>query len=207
MSRNPQSSRAWTRRHLFRVAAAAVGLGAFTGCATLQEIAALRQVRFAFGRITGVRIAGVSAEGRRSYADLRPDEIARLATSVARREAPVELTVHLRAENPAENGTTARLHRLAWTMFLDDRELLDGALQEPYAFEPGVPVDVALPVSFDAYRMYEASAADLYELALALAGSPGYRKEVRLDLVPTIDTRMGAIRYPGPITVRRTAGS
>lgn len=208
MSRKAQEpAAAWMHRPLLRLAAATLGLGAITGCATIQEIAALQQVNFAFDRITDVRLAGVSAEGRGSYSDLRGDEIARIATAIAMREVPIELIVHLRAENPTSNGTTARLHHLDWTMFLDDRELVKGLMNEAYTFEPGREVDVPLRVRFDALKLYEGGAADLFEFALALAGAPGRRKEVRLDLVPTIDTSMGPIRYPGPITVRHTTGS
>lgn len=208
MSRKPQEPAA-TRVHrpLLLLAAATIGLGSITGCATVQEIAALRQVRFAFDRISDVRLAGVSAEGRRSYSDLRGDEVARIATAIATREVPIDLVVHLRAENPTTNGTTARLHRLDWTMFLDDRELLEGVLNDAYSFEPGSEVDVPLRVRFDALKLYEGGAADLFDLALALAGAPGRRKEVRLDLMPTIDTSIGPIRYPTPITVRHTTGS
>ena len=44
-------------------------------------------------------------------------------------------------------------------------------------------------------------------IALAIAGVSGYQKEIRLDLEPTIETDLGPIRYPRPITVRRTEGS
>ena len=197
----------WARRSLLIAAIAVLAMGAGTGCAAMQEIVALRQVKFAFDRISDVRLAGVSADGRRSYSDLRADEIARVAAAVATRQVPVELIVHLSAENPTSNGTTARLQRLDWKMFLDDRALVDGQLAEAYAFEPGVPVDLPLRVRFDAIEFVNGSARDLFELALALAGAPNYRKEVRLDLVPTIDTSIGPIRYPTPITVRRTTGS
>lgn len=177
------------------------------GCATVQEIAALRQVRFELDRIGDVRLAGVSTAGRSSYRDLGGAEIAAIAAAVARRSVPLELTVHLTAENPASNATTARLHRLEWTMFLDERRIVDGDLAEAHVFEPGRPVDVPLRVRFDALEMYDAGAAGLFELALALAGVPGARKEVRLDLLPTIDTAHGPIRYPRPIVVRRATGS
>ena len=183
-----------------------LALTALPACATLQQIAALRQVEFAFDRVSDVRVAGVMASGRQ-FRDLRVDEIGRLALALANRDVPVEFTVHVRGENPSTNTVTARLLELGWTLFLEDRQVVEGALDRVHTFEPGRVVDVPVPVSFDAYELYSHNAEDLYELGLAIAGVSGYRKEIRLDLEPTIETDLGPIRYPRPITVRRTEGS
>lgn len=58
-------------------------------------------------------------------------------------------------------------------------------------------VDVPLAVRFDALKLYGGGAANLFDLALA--GVPGHREEVRLDLIPMVDTTIGPIRYPGPL--------
>jgi hypothetical protein len=195
-----------------RAAARALFLAVLAGstlpaCAALQQVAALRQVEFAFDRITDVRVAGVATAGRDDFRDLRVDEVGRIALAIANRDVPVEFTVHVRAENPSTNDVTARLLELGWTMFLDDRQVVEGELDRVHVFEPGRVVDVPVPVRFDAYDLYEHNAQDLYELGLAIAGVSGYRKEIRLDLEPTVETDWGPIRYPRPITVRRTEGS
>lgn len=194
-------------RGWIRLAALALGCVAIAGCTALQQVAALRLVQFDYDRISDVRLAGVAVAGKDSYSDLRPEEIARLALAVAARDVPLDLVVHLRAENPTSNGITARLYALDWTMFLDDRRMVTGDLPQPYSFEPGRPVDVPLPMRFDAVDLIEGGAADLFDLALALAGMRESRREIRLDLLPTVDTAIGPIRYSSPITVRRTIGS
>ena len=48
---------------------------------------------------------------------------------------------------------------------------------------------------------FEGSAKDLVELALNLAGQGGEPKEITLRGTPTVDTPIGPIRYPQPITI------
>jgi len=176
------------------------------GCAALEQFAALRQVEFQFDRVSDVRLAGVLVSGKSGYGDVGAVDVARLAAAVASHNVPLDLVVHVRGTNPQANTVTARMLKLGWTFFVEDRQVVDGQLNESYAFEPGHPVDVPIAVRFNAYDKFGGGAKSLFELGLAIAGVGGYTKEVRADLVPTIDTSLGPIRYPTPITVRRTIG-
>lgn len=171
------------------------------GCTTLQEIAALREVDFALDRVTNLRLAGSDLSGVRRASDLSLAAGARVAAAFASRELPLSFQLHVRAENPSGNGVTARLMRMRWTMFLEDRETVSGSIGREFALAPGQPTDIPLDISLDLLEFYERSAADLIELALNLAGAGGEPKNVRLSAVPTIETPLGAISYPRPITI------
>ncbi len=182
-------------------------LVAGVSCATLREVAALRDVDFEFDRVSDVRLAGVLVDETRTFDALGPADVARLAAAVAAKDVPLELIVHVRAENPAENDVTARLVGLDWTFFVEDDALVAGRFDDRYAFPPGTPVDVPVDVTFDAYDAVQGNARSLFELALAVAGVAGFSKEVRLDVVPGLETPYGPIRSPGRITLRREVGS
>ena len=177
---------------------------ASAGCTALRETAALKDVKFSFDRVTNVRVAGVTVDGKDSYTDVGVTDVAKLTAAVLGQNVPTNLIVHVKAENPSSNAVTARMIQLGWTFFVEDRKVLDGKLDSTYAFAPGQPVDVRVPITFDAYDLYEHNAEDLFELGLALADVGGYEKEVRLDLVPTVNTDLGPITYSSPITVKRT---
>lgn len=199
--------RAMTQRPAIAfVAALALVLAAVPACTAMQELAALRSVRFAFDRVDRVRIAGITVDGRRGFYDLEPGEAARLAAAVLEKRMPLEMTLHVRAENPPENRVVARLMKMDWTLFLEDRETVNGVIEGPVAFPPGEAVDVPVPVALDLLEFFRANARDAYELALAFGGYGGEPKDVRLELMPTIETSLGPIRYPRPLIVRRTVG-
>ncbi len=188
-----------------RVAAVAAILLGLTACATVRGVLALRQVTFEVDRVAAVRLAGVSLDRIRGPADVGMLEAARIAAAVARRQVPVEFEVHLLGRNPAENHTTARLVRMHWILDLNGHETVSGTLDTAYTFAPGEVTDVRLPVALDLWRFFQGSAADVLNLALGLAGLGARPTEVVLRAVPTIDTPLGPIQYPGSITiVRRT---
>lgn len=173
------------------------------GCATLQQVVALRRVQFTFSNVSDVRVAGVSIESGASFTRLSLADAARLAAAVTAREVPLELVAHVSATNPKENTVRASMVGLDWQFFVEDRRMLAGALSRVVAIDPGVTADVPLDVRFDLLSLASGGARDLYDIAVAISGYGTMEKELRLELVPTIETPVGPMRFPSPIVVRR----
>lgn len=178
-----------------------LALGLAAGCATLQEIASLRSVNFELDRVAGLRLAGVEVSRIRSASELNLGDAARIAAAVASRELPLAFDLHLRAENPAGNRVTARLVQMRWTLYLEGVETISGLIDREYAFPPGQPIDLPIEIALDLVDFYERSGPDLIDLALNLAGEGGEPKQLTLRAVPTIETALGPIAYPRPITI------
>ena len=176
-------------------------LVSLAGCATLQQLAALRDVDFALDRLSDVRLAGIDLTRVTSYSQLGVADAGRLAAAVAQRNLPMDFRVHLTALNPADNSVDARLVRMDWTLLLQDRETLSGVFAEETLLRRGQPTDVPIAVSLDLMDFFQGNAQDLLNLALSLAGRGGPPTEVTLRATPTVDTALGPIRYPQPITI------
>ncbi len=187
--------------HARPVVPAVATLLALAGCATLQQLAALRDVDFSVDRVSGVRLAGIDLAGVRSYSDLGVADAGRLALAVSQRELPMDFRVHLTALNPEDNSVDARLVRMDWTLFLQGRETLSGVFADETLLPRGQPTDVPISVSLDLIDFFQGSARDLFDLAMDIAGQGGEPTEVTLRAVPTVDTALGPIRYPQPITI------
>lgn len=174
---------------------------ALSGCATLQQLVALRDVDFAVDRVTDVRLAGVDLSSVRSYRDLGVADVGRLTLAVSQGDLPMDFRLHLTATNPADNSADARLVRMDWTLLLQDRETISGVFADETLLPRGRPTDVPISMSLDLIDFFEGSAQDLVELALSLAGQGGSPKEVALRATPSVDTSLGPITYPRPITI------
>lgn len=174
---------------------------ALSGCATLQQVLALRNVTFTVDRVSDLRLAGVDLGRVTSFADLGFADAARLTRALTQRDLQLDFQLHLLAENPADNTVDARLVRLDWTLLLQGRETLSGVFAEETLLRPGQPTDVPITISLNLIEFFEGSARDLVELALSLAGQGGAPKEVTLRATPIVDTALGPIRYPRPITI------
>jgi hypothetical protein len=177
---------------------------ALPGCTALEQLAALRTVTFAFAGVSDVRLAGIRLGAGSSYSSLGIADAARLGAAVVAQEVPLEFIAHVGATNPPENKVTARMLKLGWTLFIENRQTLAGQLNDPVAIAPGQTSDVPLMVRFDLLQLGSGGARDLFDLALAIAGQGSVKKDLRLELLPTIETSLGPIQYPVPVEVRRT---
>ncbi len=186
--------------HPYHVLAVAL-LSTTIGCATLQQFAALRNVDFALDRVSDLRLSGIDIGSVRSFDDLSVVDAGRLALALSRNELPMDFRLHLRAENPAENSTEARMVQMDWTLLLQDRETLSGVLEDEILLPPGEPTDVPLTIRLNLLEFFEGSARDLFELALSIADQGGAPKEIALRATPTIQTPLGPMQYPRPITI------
>ena len=180
---------------------------ALPGCGTMRAVDALRHVDFELDRVTGVRVAGMPIDDVRSPDDLTTTQGARLAAAVLTGDLPVDCDVIVRATNPASNPVAADLLRMDWTLLLDGRKATSGVLDRRYTIAPGQAVDIPVHVALNLGDLLRHHGPNLMRLALALAGESSSPVEVSLRVVPLIDTPLGTMRFPAPITiVRRTVG-
>ena len=186
---------------------AMIVLFAVPGCTALQQIATLRTVAFAFAGVSDVRVAGIRVGAGSSFGTLSIGEAARLGAALAMKQVPLELVAHVSATNPAANSVAARMVGLGWTLFIEDRQALSGELASAVTITPGKSVDVPLTVRLNLLELSSGGARDLFDMALAVAGQGAVQKDMRLELVPTIETSLGPIRYPLPVTVRRATAA
>lgn len=93
-----------------------------------------------------------------------------------------------------------------WTLFLAGTETVSGIFDSPRVIEPGQTADIPIGIELDLMRFFGNNVRDLVDLALAVSGQPGHQTEVTLRFQPTIETSLGPMRYPTPITVTRRIG-
>ena len=191
-------------RSSFVIAAAVVVAG---GCTGLQQLAALRHVDFSLAGIVGGRLAGIDLTRITSYDKLSPLDVAKVAIALGRKDLPLEFTLNVRAENPSDNKVTAKLIKMGWSLFLDDRETISGVTNQLVELPPGVPQTIPMTMRLNVLQFFDGPAQDIFDLAVALAGADPDARKISLKAVPTIDTPLGPMSYPSPITiVSRTIG-
>jgi hypothetical protein len=174
---------------------------ALVGCATLQHVAALSQVAFALTSTQDGRLAGIPVTRIAAYRELSLLDVARLTLAVTRRDVPLDLQVNVLASNPASNRATATMAKLAWTLLLDNKETVSGVLDTVVSLPSGQPVTIPLKLRVNLYEFFGGSAESLLNLAAGLAGLNADPTRITLRATPTINTPIGPITYPTPITI------
>ncbi|MBM4186803.1 MAG: hypothetical protein FJ206_05755 [Gemmatimonadetes bacterium] len=192
------------RLNVWMVAAATL---AAAGCASLQQLAALRQVDFALASLGQARVAGIDLARITAYQKLGPLDVARVAVALSRNDLPLEFVLNVKAENPANNKVTAKMVRMGWSLFLQEKETISGIIDQAIELPPGQPQTIPMTMRVNLLQFFNGPAQDLFDLAVALAGADPDPKKVSLRATPTIETPLGPINYPTPITVvSRTFG-
>lgn len=187
--------------------AAALVLAGVAACAALQQLAALRRVEFDLAGVGRARLAGVDLTRVRSYQDLAAADVATIGLAVARGDLPLEMTLDVRARNPEDNRVTAKLTRLRWSLYLQDQETVNGSVDQAVELPPGQPTLVPVVARLDLMDFFTGSVPSLVNIALAALGQEAPATTISLRAAPSVDTPVGPIEYPSPITIaRRTVG-
>lgn len=177
---------------------------ALSGCQTLQQFANLRNVEFGIDGVNETYLAGIGLDDVRSPEQLQtPMNALRLANALRNEELPLRFTLLLGAENPEANGVDARLVQFDWTLLLEGRETVSGVFNDPRTLAPGTTAQIPIAIELDLVRFFGDNLSDLVDVAMAVTGVGGRSREVALRIQPTIQTAIGPIRYPEPITVLR----
>jgi len=170
------------------------------GCTALREVSNLRKAQFAIDRISNPRLAGVDLSGLESYQDLRTTDVLRLGSSLSEGTLPMRLTLNLEVTNPSSNSANARLTAMDWTFLVEEEETVAGRFEQEVVLPPGEPKDVPLQVELDLVRFFEDDLRGLVDLASAIVQNEP-PQTVKLRVQPTVNTSLGPIEYPSPITV------
>lgn len=179
---------------------------AVVGCTAFREVANLRKVQFEIDRVSRGRLAGIELSKLRSYEDLNSLDAARLGAALASGSLPLSFDLHVQGTNPSSNDVPARLVEMDWTLLLEENETVSGTFAREVVFPPGEPTDLPIGIELDLLRFFDDNLQELVNLAAALRGDHP-PQSVKLRVHPTIDTKLGRLRYPSPITVvSRTVG-
>jgi hypothetical protein len=174
----------------------------------LDALKNLQRLQFKLGTVDNFSLAGVNIRSVRNLNDFNVLDAARLVSSFSRNELPASFTLNVLAKNPNDGTggtkqTSAVLKSLAWRLFLDNKETINGNI--PNSIEiPGVGQSTTIPIvmSLDLVKFFkEQGYESIVNLALALGGVSGSSSRVTLKATPTVDTFLGPITYPGELTI------
>ncbi|WP_018293493.1 hypothetical protein [Mariprofundus ferrooxydans] len=175
-----------------------------TGCASFKQASELSQVKFKLDRISAVRVSGIDLMHIDSPDQLNVYQLARATLAVSRNNLPLDLTLHLKSENPLANRIATTLSRMDWTLILDGRETISGTLEEDISLPAGQVLDIPLHLKLNMLEFFDTkNAMELLDMALAFAGENGRIPQgVALKIRPVINTPFGPMYYGKPLLIK-----
>lgn len=169
-------------------------------CKTIKELTNFAKCKFRYTNITQTQLAGIDVTKVINYKDLNIKDAAKVATNLAQGKLPLNFTINLQVNNP--NAELAALNKLDWIAFIDDRELINGVLNQRVEVRPGETATLPLTVSADLIQAFKNEPKDkLPGYAFGLADKDGKPRRVGIKVKPTIMVGKMPFSYPGWITL------
>jgi hypothetical protein len=178
------------------------------GCASITDaVTNAQRLQWKLGSVSGMNVSGVNVSNISSLSGISALDIVRLTSAVGSGKLPASFTLNLLAKNPEGQGgaknSTDVIKSVAWRLLIDNAETVSGNVGGPVTI-PGVGQTSTIPVAIniDLMQFFQNQGlTNLVELALGIGGKSGSPARLSLKIQPTIDTFLGAITYPGEITV------
>lgn len=178
------------------------------GCSGVYDaIVNIQRLQFKLDNVTGMKVAGVALSNIATISNFSLLDAAGLLSAFTSGELPVEFTLNVLAKNPNDGtggtkNTTAVIKNLAWRLFLDSKETINGNVGNITVPGVGQVTNIPIGMSFDLIKFFKDAGYDnILNLALALGGRNGTSSRITLKVKPTVDTPLGPITYPGEFDV------
>lgn len=181
----------------------------FTGisCRQIRELQTFANCDFRLANLENTTLGGVNVQNVRSISDLNLSQAARITQAYASGSLPLNLIVNMEVKNP--NATPAAMNSVDWIMVIDDKEIVDGTVNERIQIDPdGGVTKLPIRISTDLRKVLNSMPADqAVNMGLGLAGSGGKPTRVTLKIRPSIMVGQTVLKYPGYINVNQEFGN
>ena len=167
----------------------------------IGEMQALSKCEFRIHSLTDIYLAGINVSKIQDISDVRPMDIMLLTSALLNNQLPLSFDLNLEVKNP--NEQVASLNRLEWMLFIDDMQMLEGAISERFVTQAGETAMLPVRIGLNLAEILQGEQADkIIDFGLGLAEGSGKTTRVMVKLKPSVMVGQRSVMYPGWIEVR-----
>ena len=177
---------------------------AFTSCDLLKQaamVATLAKCEFRLQSIKNLTLAGVNIQNIKSLSNLSMINAAKVSAAFLNKSLPLSFTLNVQAKNP--NASAAGLSRLDWILAIDNRDMINGILNQQINISPnGGIATIPLNMNLDLVKLFNNQTLEsIAKIVFGLVGANDVPTKITLRGKPTINVNGVAIQYPGYINI------
>jgi hypothetical protein len=184
----------------------------FSSCANIKKITQalinMKKLEFKLEKINDFKLNNINLNNKKGISDFSMTDGLNLVQLFNSKKLPTEFVLNVAAINPNDGTkgtekTSSTIQNLNWNLYIDDKLTVSGDIDKPIDIPAtGQSTIIPIKIKLDLFEFFgQRGYNDLINLALALGGVNGSTSRVKLDVKPTVTTPLGAITYPGRITV------
>lgn len=174
-----------------------------SGCAALQMMQNFLKCDFRLAQVANIRALGIDMAGKRSFSDFNLLDAGKVIQSLAGNQFMLNFVANIEARNP--NAEPAGMNRMDWILVVDNKEVLNGTLNEPINVPANNGVStIPLSLSIDLKKIFANQGRDeTLGLAFDLAGKGNDSNRIMLRIKPYINIGGSQIAYPGYLNIKK----
>ncbi len=183
-------------------------LSVVSACSVYQTMMNISRLKYKLKNVSNFRINGIDISGKSNLKDFGAMQVIQLTSLVAKGELPVSFTLNIEAQNPNDGSggyppTDITIREFPWKLYINDKETISGDITEPIKV-PGVGEKVIIPLTaeLNLLKFFKSNGFnDAVKLIFALGGKNSNPTHFKVVAQPVLDTPIGKMEYPVPVTI------
>lgn len=175
-----------------------------TACDVLKQVEGMQMLskcEFRINTISDIQLAGVNVSGVKKISDVNPLDALLITNAWISNQLPFNFNLNLEVKNP--NSQPASMNRLDWILFIDDMQMLEGAVNERFVTGAGETRNLPVQIGFNLAEVLKGESKDkIIGTVLGLVDGSGKSTRVMVKLKPSVMVGQQTIMYPGWLEVR-----
>jgi len=175
-----------------------------TACDVLKQVEGMQMLskcEFRINTISDIQLAGVNVSGVKKISDVNPLDALLITNAWISNQLPFNFNLNLEVKNP--NSQPASMNRLDWILFIDDMQMLEGAVNERFVTGAGETGNLPVQIGFNLAEVLKGESKDkIIGTVLGLVDGSGKSTRVMVKLKPSVMVGQQTIMYPGWLEVR-----
>lgn len=188
------------KKILFLLLIPALCLSLLTGCSSARGVKNFSNCQFNYKDVTNIRLASIDVSHIRSPKDLSYVDLLQLIPAFKDKSLGLNMNVNINVTNP--NSNVAKLEGVDYIVWVDEREVLSGSMDQKISIGSNQTEVLSLPVSVNLLNLATFSTMDaLLEFAIGLVTDNPDASRMKVSLKPYFNIGKKKVKTPFYITV------
>lgn len=171
-------------------------------CQAIQMMQSFLKCEFRLAQVGNVQALGIDMTGKRSFADFGLLDAGKVVQALAGNQFMLNFIANVEVKNP--NTQPAGMNRMDWILMVDNKEVLNGSLNQAVNVPASGTSVVPLNLSIDLKKIFASQNRDeTLGLAFDLANQGNNSNRIMLRVKPYMNIGGAEIAYPGYLNIKK----
>jgi LEA14-like dessication related protein len=171
-------------------------------CQAVQLMQNFLKCEFRLAQVGNVQALGINMAGKRSFTDFNLLDAGKVVQALAGNQLLLNFIANVEVKNP--NAQPAGMNRMDWILVLDNKEVLNGTLNQAINVPASGTSVVPVNLSIDLKKIFANQGRDeTLGLAFDLANQGNNSTRIMLRVKPYMNIGGAEIAYPGYLNIKK----